>query len=715
MKAYCHAPWVPDELLPILDVAYNFWWTSDPQAQWLFRRLSPGLWRMVDHNPILLLRTLTREELTFRARNTEIVRAATEIRDRMIAEFNSAGRSKWPETRSGLNDFVIERNPLAAYFSAEFGLHESLPIYSGGLGILAGDHMRSTNDLGLPFVGVGLLYRHGYFHQRASLDDWQIEETESLGFHSRPLKLIVHDDGSPLLIRLQLPGRELKAQVWLAQIGRTSLLLLDSYFKDNLVEDREVTSRLYDSTREIRLKQEILLGVGGTRALEALHVTPRRYHMNEGHSAFLVLERAAQMIRTKDVGFEEAREITRQSNVFTTHTPVAAGHEVFKRALMEPYFEVQIPKLKLTTEDFFALGRRPDSPHDDEFEMTSLAIRFSDSVNAVSKRHGEVSRRQWRCMWPDRDENEVPIDHVTNGVHTPTWIGPEMRGLFDTGLGANWLKQSHERGLWDRLATISDADLWRAHMLQKRRLIDFVQRRLQDQLIGQNVAPKVISSRLNSFSADVLTIGFARRFATYKRADLLLRDVDRLVAIITNADRPIQVFFAGKAHPADDGGKRLLQLVARASADPKFSGRVALIEDYDTDVARDLVQGVDIWLNTPRPPQEASGTSGMKACPNGALTVSTYDGWWIEAADGRNGWTIGDDSTPESEEVRDERDAKHLLDILEHEAAPLYYERDQNGLPTRWLERMRASIGTVTPFFNTSRMVREYADKYYLR
>lgn len=715
MKAYCLAPQVPEELEPLLDVAYNFWWTTDPQAQWLFRRMSPGLWRVVNHNPVMLLRMMTREELSYRAKNAEIVRAALEVRDRMYADLQSAGRYRVHPTRHGENDVHIERNPLAAYFSAEFGLHESLPIYSGGLGILAGDHIRSSSDLGIPFVGVGLLYRNGYFHQRSSLDDWQVEEFKSNGFHNLPLKLMVKDDGTPLTILLFLPGRDVKAQVWLAQVGRTSLFLLDTYLKENWVEDREITSRLYDAGREVRLKQEILLGVGGTRVLEALHITPRRFHMNEGHSAFLVLERAAQMIRVKNVDFEEAREVTRASNVFTTHTPVPAGHEVFKRSLMEPYFESQISKLRISTEQFFALGRRPDSVEgSDEFEMTSLALRFSERTNGVSKKHGEVSRKMWQCMWPNQPEAAVPIDSITNGIHLPSWLGPEMRELVDRHLGENWIRRSHEPALWNVVDVVPDHEIWGAHVRQKKRLIEFVQQRVQRQLISQNLPPKTLQSRISAINVDILTIGFARRFATYKRADLIFSNPERLAAILCNPERPVQIVFSGKAHPADDGGKRIMQMVMRATADPRYANRVTFVEDYDIDVARDLVQGVDIWLNTPRPPQEASGTSGMKACPNGALTLSTYDGWWIEAQNGINGWTIGDD-TPMSDEDRSARDAEILYRLLEEEIIPLYYERDSStSLPTRWIGRMRNSMKTVAPIFNTARMVKEYTDRYYL-
>ncbi|MCB9834112.1 MAG: alpha-glucan family phosphorylase [Planctomycetes bacterium] len=713
MKTYCHAPWVPEELEPILDVAYNFWWNTDPQARLLFHQLSPGLWRLSNHNPVALLRRMTRDELIAASARLEIRSELFQVHDRMRRTLEAGSRVKVERVRRGENDFHYDREPRAAYFSAEFGLHESLPNYSGGLGVLAGDHIRSASDLGVPIIGIGLLYRFGYFHQSFSLDNWQEERFSPNGAHNQPIQQVIADDGQPLTIELNLPGRKLKVQVWCARIGRSTLLLLDTYMHENWQEDRDITARLYDADREIRLKQEIVLGVGGVRALEALGINPYRFHMNEGHSAFLVLERCASLMKRKGLGFEQARLETRRNNVFTTHTPVSAGHEVFRRELMEPYFVPQVERLGLSPDEFFELGHRTGTDHDGNFEMTSLAIRFADHINGVSKLHGEVSRRQWQCMWPELPEDRVPIGHVTNGIHTGAWIGPEMRQVFDHYLASNWLDRIEDRAMWERVESIPADDLWEARRRQRARLIYNVRRRAQHQLIVRNLDRDTLQRKTSGLDRDALTIGFARRFATYKRATLLFRHADRLRRLVGSDDRPVQILFAGKAHPADDAGKRLLQEVQELALDPGFRGRIILLEDYDIGLARKLVQGCDVWLNNPRPPKEASGTSGMKVCPNGGLTCSTRDGWWVEGESPLNGWTIGRGWTDRDDETVDAEDADSLMNLLENEIVPLFYDRDAAGLPQGWITRMRASIKTVTPYFSTQRMVREYAEKYY--
>ncbi len=713
MKIYAHAPWVPQALEPTLDIAYNFWWNTDAQARRFFYRMAPGLWHRVNHNPVMLLRSMTKEQLIALSGQPEICEEMMEIHDRMRRDLTGDGRFQFERTVRGTAALHVDPNPMVAYFSAEFGMHQSLPIYSGGLGILAGDHVRSASDLGLPLVGVGLLYRQGYFHQRFSLDNWQEEHFDEHGCHNLPIKLIEQDDGNPLLVSVRLPNREVKLRLWLAQVGRTSLILMDSYLKENWHEDRDITSRLYDADRDIRLRQEIVLGVGGVRALLALGIHPRKFHMNEGHSAFLVLERCATVMADEGLGFHEARERLKPSNIFTTHTPVSAGHEVFRRELMEPYFMPQLEKLKLSADEFFELGHRTGTEHNGDFEMTSLAIRFSGAMNGVSKLHGEVSRKQWHCMWPDVSEEEVPIGHVTNGIHTGVWVGPEMRRVFSHYLSPDWASRVEDRDMWDKVNDIPSEDLWEARRRQRRRLLDEVVRRAEQQLIGRNVDRDTLLHRITGLDPEALTIGFARRFATYKRATLLFAHLDRLKALVGNSERPVQIILAGKAHPADDGGKRLLQEVIEYTNHDELFGRVVLLEDYDIGVARRLVQGSDVWLNTPRPPKEASGTSGMKVCPNGGLTLSTKDGWWVEGASHLNGWTIGEGWSDRPEHEVDEEDAANLIEILEKEIVPLFYERDENNLPQAWLSRVRESIRTVTPFFTTRRMVREYAEKYY--
>ncbi len=713
MKTYCHAPWVPEELEPILDVAYNFWWNTDAQARLFFHQLSPGLWRQSNHNPVALLRRMTRDELVAASARLEIRSELMQIHDRMRRAFENGNRVRMNRVRRGENEFDYEREPRAAYFSAEFGLHESLPNYSGGLGVLAGDHVRSASDLGIPLVAIGLLYRFGYFHQTFSLDNWQEERFSPHGSHNLPIQLVVDDAGHPLQVELELPGRKLRIQVWAARIGRSTLLLLDTYLRENWQEDRDITARLYDSERDVRLRQEIVLGVGGVRVLEAMGIKPFRFHMNEGHSAFLVLERAASLMKQKGIDFEAARAETRRNNVFTTHTPVSAGHEVFRRELMEPYFVPRLDRLGLDPDRFFDLGHRTGTERTGDFEMTSLAIRFAEHINGVSRLHGEVSRKQWNCMWPELPTDQVPIGHVTNGIHTGAWIGREMRQIFDHYLAPDWLARIEDRAMWDKVDQIPATDLWEARRRQRTRLVYNARRRAQHQLIVRNFDRDTLLLKTMGLDRDTLTIGFARRFATYKRATLLFRHLDRLKRLVGNDERPVQILFAGKAHPADDAGKRLLQEVQELALDPEFKGRLLLLEDYDIGLGRRLVQGCDVWLNNPRPPKEASGTSGMKVCPNGGLTCSTRDGWWVEGESPLNGWTIGKGWDDRPAEVVDAEDAESLMNILENEIVPLFYERDEQGLPQGWIARMRESIKTVTPYFTTQRMVREYAEKYY--
>ena len=713
MKTYCHAPWVPEALEPILDVAYNFAWANDPESRAMFEGLNPGLWRMVGANPVLLLRRLTRGELERRAADSETVGRVHRAAERLKRSIAARGGRALP-VRHGEASLDIDHEPVAAYFSAEFGMHESLPVYSGGLGILAGDHLRSASDLGLPFVGIGLLYRFGYFHQRFSLDDWQLEEFEPGGFFNMPLRLVTHDDGSPLSILLDLPDRELRARVWRADVGRNPLFLLDSYIRENQPADREVTARLYDSDRKIRLEQELLLGIGGVKLLEALDITPRRFHMNEGHSAFLVLQRAAKLIEADDISFDEARLAMRPSNVFTTHTPVPAGHEVFDRELLEPLISPRLDRLRLSADEFFALGRREGAADDGRFEMTALAVRFSEHINGVSRRHGEVAREQNRAFFGDVAVSDVPIGHVTNGIHAGFWVGEEMREVFDRHLGAGWPDHVAADARWSSFENASLSELWQARCRQRARLVEFIQVRAQDQLITRNADRETIRRKVTGLDPRVLTLGFARRFATYKRATLLLSDPDRLARILTSPERPVQIVIAGKAHPADDAGKGLLQQVIGATLEERFHGRLVVLEDYDISVGRELVQGCDVWVNTPRPPQEASGTSGMKSCANGGLTLSTYDGWWIEAASPEIGWTIGDGDDGRPADEIDAADAKQLLDFIEFEIVPEFYDRAEDGEPKRWLEKVRRSVRQTVPFFNTSRMVRDYAENYYL-
>ncbi len=600
-----------------------------------------------------------------------------------------------------------------AYFSAEFGLHESLPIYSGGLGILAGDHLKSASDLGIPLIGIGLLYNQGYFSQRLNPEGWQEEEYQDLDVNQLPLQHAVDPKGNPLVVRVDTRNGFIQAKVWEFLVGRIRLLLLDSNIDGNSEEDRGLTSRLYGGDARVRIRQELLLGVGGARILQELGISPGVLHLNEGHSAFAILEEIRRVMEFDNIPFTRARRRVSLYTVFTTHTPVKAGHDRFEPDLVEEHLGVLREKLGLSSDEFMAQGRVDPQDHSETFCMTVLALKNSRRANAVSAIHADISRRMWNTLWPERPEIEVPIGHITNGVHILSWLAPQMRQLFETRLAQDWPTRMVHHDIWAKVAEIDDAELWETQQNLNMRLIRFVRRRLvrQAQRRGEQEGIKELQQVLDP---DVLTIGSARRFATYKRGDLILSQPDRLARLVQDPKHPLQIIFAGKAHPRDDEGKRILQKIADVCRDPKLGKRIVFVEDYDYNVARHLVQGVDVWLNTPLRPKEACGTSGQKVVLNGGLNLSVLDGWWNEAYDGTNGFAIGNGGMNNDSDVQYQRDSDSLFETLENEVIPAYYYRDSSGIPVQWIQRIKNAFQSLGWRFNADRMVKDYAERLYI-
>ncbi|HNY66524.1 MAG TPA: alpha-glucan family phosphorylase [Deltaproteobacteria bacterium] len=687
-------------------LAQNLWWTWHPEVISIFTDLDPHVWRQVEHNPMAFLNRVTPQVIEERASEL-VLESRINYAFRRLNEYIEEEKT-WGSIHGG----NLNSRPVA-YFSAEFGLHESLPIYSGGLGILAGDHLKSASDLGVPLVGVGLLYQQGYFCQRLNADGWQEEDYRNLTPGDLPLQPLSDGKGNPVTVRVDTRTTPLLARVWKLLVGRVSLLLLDTNVEGNSVEDRELTARLYGGDAKLRIRQEILLGIGGSRALKALNIYPGVMHLNEGHSAFAILEEVRRVMEYEGIPFGRAFRRVSARTVFTTHTPVEAGHDRFPPDLVEEHLGVFRERMGLSHHDLMALGRA--NPHDpgEPFCMTVLALKGSNRANGVSAIHGEVSRLMWRGLWPEKREHEVPIGHITNGVHVLSWLAPQMYQLFQTWLGQDWPTRMVHPDVWEAIDDIDDGELWEVHQGLKVRLIRFVRRRLlrQSRRLGHGDTEQLIDSVLDP---DVLTIGCARRFATYKRSDLILSQPDRLARLIGDAKRPIQLIFAGKAHPRDNEGKALMQRIARFSYETGNKLRVAFVEDYDYNVARHLVQGVDVWLNNPRRPLEACGTSGQKVVLNGGLNLSVLDGWWNEAYDGLNGFAIGHGGMHNDPAEQNRRDAEYLFRTLENEVIPLYYHRDSQGIPSRWVKRMKHAMMSMGWRFVADRMVKDYAERFYL-
>ena len=687
-------------------LAQNLWWTWHPEVISLFTDLDPHLWRQVDHNPIAFLNQITPEQIEERAAEL-VLHSRINYAFRRLKEYVEKDKT-WGAVHCG-----NLRNRPVAYFSAEFGLHESLPIYSGGLGILAGDHLKSASDLGIPLMGIGLLYQEGYFSQRLNKNGWQEEDYGNLDTNKLPLQAITDANGQPLFIRVDTRSGFLEARVWKLQVGRVHLMLLDSNVEGNSTEDRELTSRLYGGDDRLRIRQELLLGIGGARILQVLNIFPGVLHLNEGHSAFAILEEIRRVMEYDQILFHRARRRVALYTVFTTHTPVAAGHDRFSSELIEEHLGIFREKLGLSHDEFMAFGRVNPEDRSETFCMTVLALKNSRRANGVSAIHADVSRRMWHCLWPHRPEIEVPIGHITNGVHVLSWLAPQMYQLFETRLAQDWSTRMVHPDVWEKVADIDDGELWETHQSLKMRLIRFVRRRLllQAERLGHRKTIRQIEQILDP---DVLTIGCARRFATYKRGDLILFQPERVAKLVEDAHRPIQIIFAGKSHPRDDEGKRILQRIAQYSFDPAYKRRIVFVENYDYNVGRHLVQGVDVWLNNPRRPLEACGTSGQKVVLNGGLNLSVLDGWWNEAYDGKNGFAIGHGGMHNDPNVQYQRDAEYLYETLDKEVIPLYYERDKSGIPRNWVERMKRAFQSLGWRFNADRMVIDYVDRFYL-
>jgi starch phosphorylase len=688
-------------------ISQNLWWSWHPEVNNLFRDLDPIRWRQLDHNPVALLREFTPERLEMRADELVLYSRINQAYRRLKEYLNS--NKTWGNTHAG----VLGAMPVA-YFSAEFGLHESVPIYSGGLGVLSGDHIKSASDLGAPLVAIGLFYDQGYFKQHLDENGWQNEEYIDTRVKNMPMEPAVTPDGEPISVTIDTRSGSLQAKVWLMRVGRVNLYLLDCDVEGNGPEDRELTSRLYGGDTRTRIRQELVLGVGGVRALRALNITPGAYHLNEGHSAFAALEVIRGRMEHEGLSFDDALREVAHRTVFTTHTPVPAGHDRFDGEMVEEHLGPLRDQLGISFEQLMGLGRvEPQNEHE-SLCMTVLALKLSRRANAVSSLHGQVSRRMWAHLWPWRVEEEIPIGHITNGVHVQSWLAWQMQQLYDRNFPAGWMDKMGEPNAWKSIHDVDPGELWETHHTLKNLLVTFVRRRLSRQCRRRGESDEMIEAARNILDPSVLTIGFARRFATYKRADLLLAEVERFADLLNDPNRPIQLIFSGKAHPADEPGKQLIEKIANLRHDERFAGKVAFIEDYDINVGRHLTQGVDVWLNNPRRPLEASGTSGQKVVLNGGLNFSVLDGWWAEAYDGSNGFAIGQGTSHVSDDINDQRDGEHLYHVLEQQVIPLFYERDLDGLPRRWIQMMMNSIGSLAGRFSAHRMVTDYVQSAYL-
>ncbi|MFO7683491.1 MAG: alpha-glucan family phosphorylase [Chloroflexota bacterium] len=696
---------IPEKINRLPELAYNLWWSWTPEARNLFKRLDYPLWRQTQHNPVLMLQEMSAEQLQTAADNAAFVRHYEKVMmlyDQKVKSNNAWFPTTYPELK----------NQVIAYFSFEFGLHTSLPIYSGGLGILSGDHAKEASDLGLPFVGIGFMYPQGYFRQRIPAHGWQEAVYQEIDINEAPIAPVYLADNQELHVSVYLGDRNVYARVWHVHVGRISLYLLDTDVDENDSWDRELSARLYSGDSEMRIRQEIMLGIGGVRALRALGFQPSVWHMNEGHSAFLLFELIREKVR-EGMNFAEARAFMSKHSVFTTHTPVPAGHDAFSFQIVDRYFNGFWNDLGLTREEFMALGAHQET-WGQAFNMTVFALRLAGQANAVSQLHGEVSREMWQEVWPEKAVEEVPIVGITNGVHVPTWISSELSSIFAKYLGPDWVDYQDDPARWERLADMPANELWDTHVLLKHKLMNFLRARARQRWVDGVNDPTQVMTGGTLLDPDALTIGFARRFATYKRADLIFRDIERLKALLLNVHRPVQIIFAGKAHPADDPGKSLIQHIYNLAKNNYLGGRVAFVEDYEMHMARYLTQGVDVWLNTPRRPREASGTSGMKAAVNGVPNLSILDGWWAEGYNGADGWAIGKNIDYDDREFQDTEDANSIYQLLEEEIVPLYYTRDQDGVPRGWVEVMHESIRANAPQFGTTRMIKEYTTRLYI-
>jgi starch phosphorylase len=701
-------PVMPARINRLYELAYNLWWSWHPEARALYSTLDPDLWEEIGHNPVHFLSRVEPEILEKAAENTTYLRQY----DSVISDFDHymhprADETWFTQTYPELADKTI------AYFSAEFGIHESLPIYSGGLGILSGDHCKEASDLGLPFVGVGFLYPQGYFHQRVTRDGIQEALYDKLHFSEAPAVPAVGSDGNEIMISVDLPGRRIYAKIWKLMVGRVPLYLMDTDVPPNTPTDRELSARLYGGDHEMRISQEIVLGIGGVRALRALGINPSAWHLNEGHAAFLNLERCRELVAT-GMSFNEAREAVMANSLFTTHTPVPAGNDTFSYDLIDKYFGAYWSQLGLNRDQFMEVARE-DHGWGATYGMTVLALRLTGKHNGVSALHGDVSRKMWQFLWPGLDTDEVPIGSITNGIHTFSWIAPAINQLYGRYFDADWGRYVDQQAFWDEhIHQLPDEELWKVHTQCKEALITYARQKLKQQHLRLGEGALQMAEFDHMLSPNALIIGFARRFATYKRATLIFRDKKRLSRILHDPQRPVQIVFAGKAHPADEPGKALIKQIYEASRSEEFRGKIIFLENYDIDMARFLVAGTDLWLNNPIRPYEASGTSGQKAALNGQPNCSILDGWWAEGYNGKNGWAIGEEREYHDQETQAEADSLSLYHLLEEEIIPTFFERDHDGIPHRWLDYMKEAIRTCAPQFSMRRMVKDYTTQYYV-
>ncbi|MGL6075157.1 MAG: alpha-glucan family phosphorylase [Fimbriiglobus sp.] len=700
IRPFTVLPSLPSRLTGLQKLAYNLWWCWNSEATALFRRINPALFEALDQSPIRLLTSLDQSRYEELAKDnqflSELDRIAKHL-DTYMTEPTWFGTS-----------YASEKETRIAYFSMEFGIHESVPVYSGGLGVLAGDHLKSASDLGLPLMGVSFMFREGYFRQYLNADGWQQERYPENDFFNLPLIAELDSNNEPIIIMAPLPGRDVAMRIWRIQVGRVPLYLLDANIPQNRTEDRNLTAQLYGGDTHTRIQQEILLGIGGLRALRALGKEPTVCHMNEGHAAFVTLERIRLMMAEKGLDFASAAEAVKAGTCFTTHTPVPAGNDAFPPAMVEQYLGAYISSLGVDRGTFYAKGRQNPENMSEPFGMTVLALKLANTSNGVSKLHGAVSRKMWNDIWKNLPDTEVPIGSITNGVHTQSWLAPDMGQLFDRYLGVEWEMKPTDFAIWQKVDMIPDAELWRTHTKCRQKLIAFTRQRLKAQLQRRGAPPSDINAADEVLDPEALTIGFARRFATYKRGDLIFRDVERILKIINSSNRPVQLIFAGKAHPKDNGGKELIARVVQNARKPEFRKHIVFLEDYDMNIARHMIHGVDVWLNNPRRPLEASGTSGMKVAVNGGLNCSILDGWWVEGYDGDNGFAIGAGEEYSDLVYQDEVESRLLYELIERDLVPMFYNRDNEGLPRAWIRRMKRSISTLVPVYNTNRMVEEY-------
>ena len=700
-------PQLPERVKKLPEIANNLWWSWNTEFLKLFLDIDVDLWDRIGKNPVKFLKLVSQEKIEKMAEDPNFLKKY----DRVVENYENYMNS----TDTWFNKtYPKNKDDLIAYFSAEYGLDEILPIYSGGLGILSGDHLKSASDLGLPFVAVGLLYKNGYFHQKINVRGEQCSEYQNIDLYNLPILPVKDENDNDFIVEVEMGDRKIFLKVWQISVGRIKLYLLDADIDKNPEDLKDTTLRLYGGDKEMRIRQEIVLGMGGVKVLKALGLTPTVYHMNEGHSSFLTLELIKNIMKEKQVSFEIAREIATVKTVFTTHTPVPAGNDIFQIALVEKYFNKLWPELGISREEFLGLGMKETEGMEQGFNMGILALKISGKKNGVSKLHGEVSRELFSDVWPNIADDESPITYVTNGIHTCSWLAPRLKGLFNDYLPPYWQDKIHIQSTWDKIDDIPDERLWEAHVSRKERLIKLIKNNVTERFLNNGVGYDQISEVINGLNPNALTIGFARRFATYKRATLIFKDIARLTQILCNENRPVQLVFAGKAHPADKEGQELIKTIHEVSLMPQFKGKIFLLENYNIAIARYLVSGVDVWLNNPRRPMEASGTSGEKASVNGVLNFSILDGWWAEGYDGTNGWSIGTNAEYTNEEEQDKTDSNSIYHTLENKIIPVYYNKDRNGISKDWIRLMKNSIKSTAGKYSTSRMVVDYVNELYM-